>query len=229
MKARDIMAKPVLTVKPSTSVSELARLLIDKRISGLPVVDDHDSLVGIVSETDLLHRAETGTEQRRKWWVQMLMDGDTLARDFVKTHGTRTSDIMSPFVITVAAEADLAQVAQTLDTNNIKRVPVMEGDKLVGIITRGDLVRALIASRTKEQSAGLDDVALQKRIMERIERQPWLNQTYLSAAVLDGVVELAGFVTSEAQHQALRVLVEEVGARRIVDNVKVGVLRRFSV
>lgn len=228
MKARDIMVKPVLTVKASTSVLDLAKLLSEKRISGLPVVDDNGALIGIVSETDLLHRAETGTEKKRKWWMQVLVDSEALARDFVKTHGTRTADIMCPYVISVSADADLKHVAETLDANNIKRVPVMEGDKLVGIITRGDLVRALVAAQFKLPAGATDDVELQKRIMSRIEQQPWLNQTYLSVMVLDGKVEMSGFVASEAQHTALRILAEEAGGRNIVDNVKVGVFRPYA-
>jgi CBS-domain-containing membrane protein len=141
MKARDIMVEPVLTIKGSARVPELAKLLTERRVSGLPVVDDKGALIGIVSETDLMHRAETGTERRRKWWMQLFADSDTLARDFVKSHGTQVADIMSPFVITVSADADLSHIANVLDSNHIKRVPIMEKDVLVGIITRGDLVR----------------------------------------------------------------------------------------
>jgi CBS-domain-containing membrane protein len=228
MKARDIMVKPVLSVTPATTVPELARLLSERRISGVPVVDDEGALVGIVSESDLLHRAEVGTEKRRKWWMQLFADSDTLARDFVKTHGTKVADIMSPYVVTVAADADLRQVADVLDTNEIKRVPVTEAGRLVGIITRGDLVRALVASQLQSLPDNSDDVALQKRIMERIEKEAWLNQTYISVAVQDGKIELSGLVASEAQHKALRILVEEAGGRTVVDNVKVGPFRPYA-
>lgn len=225
MKARDVMVTPVLTVTGATSVRELAKLLTERRISGLPVVDDNGALIGIVSETDLLHRAETGTERQRKWWVHLFADSDTLARDFVKSHGTKVADIMSPFVITVSADADLGHVSNVLDGNRIKRVPVMDSDTLVGIITRGDIVRALVASQLQHQPGQPDDVALQQRIIKGIAKHSWLNQTYLSVTVHDGKVEMSGFVASDAQHKALRIIVEEAGGRDIVDNVKIGVFR----
>lgn len=225
MKARDIMVEPVLTIKGSTSVPALAKLLTERRISGLPVVDDKGAMIGLVSETDLMHRKETGTERRRKWWMELFADSAALARDFVKSHGTQVADIMSPFVITVSADADLSHVANVLDSNRIKRVPVMENDVLVGIITRGDLVRALVASQLKHHPGRPDDVALQQRIMKGIEAQAWLNQTYLSVMVHDGKVEMSGFVASEAQHKGLRIIVEEAGGTDIVDNVKIGVFR----
>ena len=228
MKARDIMVKPVLTAKPATTVAELAKLLSENRISGVPVVDDNGALVGIVSESDLLHRAETGTERKRKWWMQLFLDNDRLARDFVKTHGTRTADIMSPHVVSVAADAELRDVAEMLDVNEIKRMPVVEAGRVVGIITRGDLVRALAGASASSEPGRGDDAAMQKRIMARIGSEPWLNQTYLSIAVRGGVVEVSGFVTSDAQHQALRVLIEEAGGKSIVDNVKVGVIRNYA-
>ena len=191
-------------------------------------MNDKGALIGIVSETDLMHRAETGTERRRKWWMQLFGDSDALARDFVKSHGTKVADVMSPFVVTVSADADLSHVANVLDRNGIKRVPVMEKDALVGIITRGDLVRALVASQLKHQPGRPDDVALQQRIMKGIEAQAWLNQTYLSVMVQDGKAVMSGFVASEAQHKALRIIVEEAGGRDIVDNVKVGVFRHSA-
>lgn len=229
MRARDIMVKPVLTAKPSTTVAELAKMLSDNRISGVPVVDDSGAVVGIVSETDLLHRRETGTERRRKWWMRMLLDSDTLARDFVKTHSTKVADIMSPFVVTVSADAKLRHVADVLESSEIKRVPVMENGKLAGMITRGDLVRALTQRERQDQPAPSDDIALQKRIMEKIAGQPWLDQTYLSVTVTDGVAEIAGFVTSETQLKALRIMVEEAGAKTYKDHVKVGKLRLYAV
>lgn len=225
MQARDIMAKPVLTAKPATTVADIASLMAEKRISGLPIVDEDGNLVGVVSETDLLHRSETGTERRRKWWMRILLDSETLARDYVKTHGKHASDIMSPYVISVSADADLRHVADVLDKNEIKRVPVLDNGKLVGIITRGDLVRALAANQPQPSAEAAGDAALQQRIMAKVQSQSWLNPTYLSITATNGVVESWGFIASEAQRAALRVLVEEAGAKGYKDNLKVGLAR----
>ncbi len=122
---------------------EIARLLAQHRISGVPVVTDGNRMIGIVTQTDLAHRGETGTEKKRKWWLDAFADADTKAREYLKSHGLRASDVMSRVIISVSKDASLSDVADVLDTHRIRQVPVMDGGRLVGMISRADLVRKL--------------------------------------------------------------------------------------
>ena len=223
MRAHEIMTAKVHTVRPDTAVGDIARLMASERISGVPVVGEDGGLVGIVSESDLLHRAETGTEKRRKWWIAMFLDADTRARDFIKSHAHKASDIMCPYVISVDDNAKLSEVADILDTNNLKRVPVLKAGRMVGIITRGDLVRALANAGATTNGQVADAAELQKALNERIGKQNWVNPAYINVVVTDRAVELWGLVGSQDQHKALLLLAEETaGARRIDDHLVVG-------
>jgi CBS domain-containing protein len=223
MKAREVMSRNVVTVKPDASVAEAARLMSEKRISGLPVVGSDGKLLGVVSESDLLHRAELGTETRRSWWLQAFSDPDAGARAYAKAHGLKVRDVMSARVVSVAADAELAEVAAILDRNKIKRVPVLEGGALVGVITRADLVRALVQVPAKNAPAIGAAAALQKRIDAELKAQSWLDAGLLNVVVRDEAVELWGFVASQDQRRAVRVLVEEVSQPRpVVDRLSIG-------
>ena len=223
MRAHQIMTTKVHTVRADTSVSDIARLMTNERISGVPVTGDGGELIGIVSETDLLHRAETGTEKKPKWWIALFLDADMRARDYVKSHGLKAEDVMCPYVISVSDSARLAEVADILDKNALKRVPVMKAGKLVGIITRGDLVRALASADANSGSPIGDSAAVQKILNERIARQSWINASYLNVIVGEQAVELWGFAGSKDQHKALLILVREVaGTRRMEDHLVVG-------
>ncbi len=231
MKAQDIMTKTVATVRPDTSIQEIAALMVEKHISGLPVLDEGGKVLGMVSQSDLLHRAEVGTERKHKWWFRILADTKDMAREYSKAHGLRAGDVMTRYVISVKADAELSDVADILDSNRIKRVPVIEGDRLVGIITRGDLVRALSLSQLAKgaNKAKVENSALHKILQQRIRGQPWLgaDQSHINLAIKDGVVELWGFVETEDQHKALRVLVEETdGVTGLVDKIMVGMPTR---
>lgn len=209
MKASEIMAKDLVTVGPETTVKEIASLMTQRRISGVPVVDGAGKLVGILSETDLLHRAETGTERRRKWWLGVFADADSLARDYARSHAQKASDIMSTNVVTVDPNADLGAVAELLDRRRLKRVPVVADGKLVGIITRGDLVRALVAKQSEPKAGAVDDEEVFKAIRERMRREAWLESSLVTVEVAKGVVELTGMVNSAEQRKAMRILAEE--------------------
>ncbi len=231
MKAQDVMTKTVVTVRPDTSIRDVAALMVDKHISGIPVVGEDGKMVGIVSQSDLLHRAEVGTERKHKWWFRLLADSQDMAREYAKAHGLRASDVMSRYVISVRPDAELSDVADILDNNKIKRVPVVEGANLVGLITRGDLVRALSLSQLARSTTvkKVDNAALHKTLQQRIRAQPWLgaDQTHINLTVSDGTVEMWGYIESEDQHKALRVLVEETeGVEKVVDKMMVGVPSR---
>lgn len=228
MKARDVMTSMVHTAKRQTSIADIAKLMTQQRISGVPIVTDDNQVIGIVSETDLLHRPENGTQKRRKWWLEILKDANELARDYAKSHGLHADDVMTRYVVTVVEDTSLRDVADILDRNNLKRVPVVRDGALVGIITRGDLVRQLATIDKGRSADPTDDAGVQKALIEAIERQPWLEPTFISATVDRDAVELWGFIGSEVQRKALHVLVQEVaGAREIKDKLTLG-LRYLS-
>lgn len=221
MKASDVMSTNVVTVAPDTPVKEIARLMTEKRISGVPVVGRDGQLVGILSETDLMHRAETGTERPRKWWLGVFQDADSLARAYAKAHGLKAGDIMSSSVVSVEASTELQQVADLLEKRKLKRVPVLENGRLVGIITRGDLVRAL-ASVSAAPASQSDDRAVLKAIDRRMKEQAWVNASLIAVSVDNGIAEVRGLVPSADQQRALRILVEETpGVVGVVDKMTV--------
>jgi CBS domain-containing protein len=220
------MTREVVTVGPYTLVSDIAAVMVKKGISGVPVLTDSGELIGLVSQTDLLHRVEIGTERavRRKWWLHNLADIDALARQYAKAHGLKAQDVMSRYVISVRDDAELADVANVLDKHRIKRVPVIRAGRLAGIITHSDLVRALSQVQVSESVRKVDNALLHWALHERIRAQPWVNESCIAVAVDDGVVELWGVVDTVDQHSALRALVEETdGVRRLQDRISVGV------
>ena len=220
MNAQETMTKDVITVGPETTVGEIAGLLVRHRISAVPVLAEDDRVVGIVTQTDLGHRSETGTEKKRKWWLDVFADTDVKAREFIKSHGVKAEDVMSRVVVSVAKDASLSEVAEILDTHRIRQVPVMEGGKLMGMISRTDLVRKLAEVTVSAPAVRPDNGTLQKAIWGQIKAQPWLKAAYINLAVKDGVVELWGAVDFEEQRRALRVLVEGVsGVQKVENNV----------
>lgn len=223
MKVHEIMTPEVVAVGPDTSVKEIATTMSERRISGVPVVTADGSVIGIVSQSDLLHRAELGTERRRKWWLQFFADDRQLAREFTQAHGRHARDVMSRHVVTIAADATLADAADMLDSHRIKRMPVVRDGKLVGMLTRGDLVRALAEAEDRTPAGTIDDADIHAALYQRLRREPWLRATLIAANVDDGVVQLRGFVESSEQRRALKALAEEVdGVKRVEDHLTVG-------
>ena len=194
MKAQDVMAAPVVTVAPETPVPEIAALLIERQISAVPVVDG-GAVVGIVSEGDLLRRGETRTERRRPGWLEMLLNRDIQAAGFVKEHGTCARDVMTADVVAVAPDTDLAEIARILERRRIKRVPVIDKGRLVGIVSRANLLRGLVAYR--HSPAGLDaksDPDLARAVEERLSREAWIDLSRMNIVVTGGVVHLWGAI-----------------------------------
>ena len=223
MQAADVMATDVITVTPETSVQDLAALLVRHGISGMPVVDHENALVGVVSESDLLHRAETGTERRaekqRTHWLDAFAGADRdPARDYVKSHAQTVADVMTRDVISVSETTGLDQVADLLETHRIKRVPVMRGDGVVGIISRANLVRALAAmqNRPTASEASVDDRTIRAALLAELSKQDWARVWAADILVRDGVVHIWCADDRSLDHrQALRVAAENCpGARR---------------
>jgi CBS domain-containing protein len=207
-------------------VQDLAKLLSERGISGVPVCEGGDRLVGIVSEGDLLHRAETGTERRvqrrRSWWLDSIGTEAELARDYVKSHGRRVRDIMTRDVIAVADTADLADIAMLLETKLIKRVPVVRDGKLVGIVSRANLVRALATTSSAPAIvADADDRTIRERLLAELKGQRWANIWASDIMVRDRVVHV--WVSDDqpvVERDALRVAAENIpGVRRIEEHV----------
>ena len=220
MKARDVMTAAVHTVGPDTSVVEVAQLLLDRRISGVPVVDGGGRVIGVVSEGDLMRRPESGTVARRAWWLSLVASNDELARDYVKTHGMKASDVMSHPAITVEASAELAAVATLLEKRRIKRLPVLENGKLVGIVTRSNLLHGLIARRAGAPADS--DAGIRKQIENELAGEVWANLRTTNVVVMDGVAHLWSMVGSESERHALVVAAERIpGVRRVEEHIAV--------
>jgi CBS domain-containing protein len=218
MKASDIMTSPVITVGPDTAVRHIAALLFMHRISAVPVVAS-GKLVGIASEADLLHRHEIGTEQstRRTSWLGLLSGSSVSA--YVKSHATRARDIMTTDVLTVAPDTPVADIANLLERRHVKRVPVVEGRRVVGIVSRSNLVQALAAKGKQIGAGDTGDAAIRARLTAELERQPWWRSTTSNVIVTDGVVHYFGTVDADEQRQAARVAAENVpGVRRVEDH-----------
>src|SRR4051812_45992987 len=195
MRATDVMTTDVITVPPDTTIQELAALLSERGISGAPVVDADNKLVGIVSEGDLLHRAETGTERpperRRSWWLDSLASERDLARDYVRSHTHTVRDVMSKDVITVAEATGLDEIANLLESKRIKRVPVVRDGKVVGIVSRANLVRALVATKVPPVTdADIDDRTIRQKLLEELRYQKWARVWASDIIVQDKIVHI---------------------------------------
>jgi len=218
MKARDVMVSPVITVKPSASVREVAKTFLERRISAVPVVDDQGKLVGIVSEGDLMHRTEAGTERKRSWWLQGLTGDETLAAEYVKAHARKVADVMTRRVITASPDTPLHEIASLLESNSIKRVPIVKDGQVVGIVSRANLIQA-VASDRKELEIPVSDEAIRNKILANLQGEPWAHMGLLNVIVKGGVVDLFGIAGSDAERKAIRVAAESVpGVCAVHDN-----------
>ena len=221
MKVSDIMTHPVITVTPETTVGEAAELMLEHRVSGLPVVDAAGAVTGIVTEGDLLRRAETGTERRRARWLEFLIAPGRLASEYAHAHGRRIDEVMTDTVLTVGPDDAVADLIDLLERRRIKRVPVIDRGRLVGIISRANLVRALVRNLPRATEAGpVSDQEIHDRILAEIAKQPWGPRASVDVRVENGVVELNGAVTDDRECPALRVLAENVpGVKEVRDRL----------
>jgi len=215
--AADVMTSDVITVGPDQPVRDVAELLYTRRISGVPVVEANGGVIGMVSEGDLIHHAALIGERRQTWWLGLFADENASARDYIKTHGRTARDVMSAKVVTVEDKATLADIAETMQRHGIKRVPVLRGGKLVGIVTRGDLLKGMV-SLGAPASTGIDDRSLRDRLLESLRNQPWAH--LIDVQVEDGVVHLHGTFQSEDERRALRLAAENLlGVKRVEDHL----------
>ena len=225
MLARDVMTAGVISVTPETSVRDIAKTLVEHNISGVPVIDKGGRLIGIVSEGDLMRRPESATERQRSWWLKLLVTHEQEVAEYIKTHGQHAADVMSRPVITVAEDATLENVADTLQKHRVKRAPVMRGEKVVGIVARADLLHGLIA-RQAGQAPSTDDNKI-KAALERELKSAGVDTRFLSTIVSGGVVHIWGLVMSAEDREAVRIAAEAAGAKKTQFNVDV-IPRSFS-
>ncbi len=223
MKAADVMATNVITVHQDMPVTSIAEVLLANRISAVPVVNDKDAMVGIVSEGDLIHRVEVGTERQRSWWLELLTGRELLAHEFVKSHAGKAADVMTRRVVSVTPDTPLADIASLLEKHRIKRVPVVMNGKLVGIVSRANLIQALVnLDGEKAAGAPVDDLTLRGNILDQLRSKPWVDPSTINVIVNNGNVELWGIVDSEAEKDAIRVAVEVTpGVRQVANKLVV--------
>lgn len=217
MNASDVMTRNVLTVGRETSVAQAIRLMLDNHVSGLPVLDD-GKVVGILTEGDLLRRSETGTERHRPRWLEILMGPGRMASEYVRTHGRKVEEIMTAHLVSVAGDTPLDEVVGLMERRRIKRVPVLDGDVLVGVVSRADLLRSLLHVFEGHHSAGRDDDEIREQIVAELAKAAWAPRDGFSISVKDGVVDLNGVILEEKEREALRVVAENVAGVTAVED-----------
>ena len=218
MRARDVMTSPVVSVGPETTVKEIAKLLIERRVSGVPVLDQGERVVGIVSEGDLIRRVEGTDERHRSWWLRLFSDATTDATEYVKTHGRRAADVMTRDVVTVGEDTPLHEIAALLEQRRVKRVPVVRDGRVVGIVSRANLLHGLAAGPADTPAPTADDEAIRARILTRLREEVGGMTQFVNVVVNQGVVDLWGTTDSPDVVQAVRVAAENTPGVREVRN-----------
>jgi len=223
MKASDIMTPQPVSVTPETAIAEVAGLMLQRHISGLPVTNAKGQVVGVVTEGDLLRRVETGTERSRPRWLEFLLGPGRLAADYIETHARKVGEVMTGEVVSVAPGDALETVVQLMEKRHIKRVPVVDGGRLVGIISRADLVRALLNTLTHEAAKAKEtqtDDQIRAAILGVIDKAPWGPRFSVEVTVTAGIVDLNGTVTDDRERIALVVAAERTpGVKAVRDHL----------
>jgi len=220
MKARDLMTQPVISVAANAPVLEAVRIMLQKKISGLPVLDVSGQLVGIVTEGDFLRRIETGTLRRRPRWIEFFAGPGRLADEYVQASSRRVDEIMTPDVHTVVEDSSLEDVVRLMERHGIKRVLVMREQKLVGIVTRQNLMRTLARTAKPAPALSTSDSAIRDRLLTHLGEQPWAPLGAIDVAVSDGIVTLSGVLTDHRQRQALCVAAQNIaGVKKVEDRL----------
>jgi CBS domain-containing protein len=219
LRAHQIMTRPVITVTPETSIVEAANIMLQRHISGLPVVNSAGHLVGIISEGDFIRRSEIGTQRQRGRFMKFILGAGKEATDFVHEHGRKIAEIMTPEPLTIDEETDIEKIVEIMEKNNVKRLPVTRGDKLVGIVSRSNLLQAVASLARQIPDPTADDDHIRNRIIAALEKNNWC-PFGLSVMVRDGVVHLSGVITEERSRQAAIVGAENVaGVKKVHDHL----------
>lgn len=218
MRVAEVMTSPVVGIEPSASIADAAKLMLGSHFSGLPVVTSDKRLVGVVTEGDFLRRTELGTTRKRPRWLEILVSAGKEATEYVQTHGRKVEEVMSPDPVTISSEASLEDLVELMTARRIKRVPVVDGGKLVGIVARSDLMRAMLRALPTSSAAANDDERIRQAIAEELAKQPWSGA--IRVKVDHGVAELSGAIFDERAREAARVCAENVtGVTSVTDQL----------
>lgn len=222
MIAADVMTRDVAAVHEEVEIADAIRLMLDRGVSGVPVVGDHRHLVGMLTEGDLLRRSELHTERHRSRWLELLLGKGPQALEYLRAHGRKVGEVMTREVVTAEPGTPLGDLVGLMEKNGVKRIPIVRGGELVGIVTRADLLRALAAclSATPEPKMGQGDAQIRQRILAALQEQGWAPRTGLDIDVEGGVVWLRGVVFDDRVRDALKVAAENVpGVRAVRDEL----------
>ncbi len=220
MKAADIMTPNPVTVQPESSIMEAIRLMLQRKFSGLPVTDAKGALVGIVTEGDFLRRAETGTQRKRPRWIEFLVGPGRLASEYAHASGHKVHEVMTRSVQTITEDTSLEQVVKMMERHQVKRLPVVRDGKLVGIVSRANLLHALASVARETKPASVDDTSIRERLIAELNRQPWAPINMVDVVVRNGIVHLWGTILDERQRQGIRVAAENtLGVKSVEDHL----------
>ncbi len=219
MRAHQIMTRPVITVTPETPIVEAANTMLRRHVSGLPVIDAAGKLVGIISEGDFIRRSEIGTQRKRGRFLKFILGPGKSATDFVHEHGRKVSEIMTLEPLTITEETPLEDIVELMEKNNIKRLPVIRGDRVVGIVSRSNLLQAVASLAREIPDPTADDNHIRDRIIDTMQKSDWC-PLGLNVVVRDGIVHLSGLITEERSRQAAIVAAENVaGVKKVHDHL----------
>ena len=222
MNAHDVMTCNVISADPDSTVLQAARLMLQHRVSGLPVIDKGGNLVGVLSEGDFLRRRETQTERKRSRWLEFLMGPGSIASEYTHSHGNKVSEVMTTELQTVDENAGLEDIVELMERHRIKRVPVMCGSEVVGIITRSNLMRAMVSmARVAPAPVSVEnDGAIREQMLAIMQKEEWAPVATTNVVVRDGVIELWGVIIDERQRTALKVAAENIpGVKAVKDHM----------
>jgi CBS domain-containing protein len=221
MRAKEIMTTGVICIDIKSSIFDAAELLLNEHVSALPVVDDKGSVVGIVSEADLMRRPEIGTAPRKSWLSHLLDNDTTAARDFVEAHSRQVSEVMTSKVVTAGEETKLGDLVELMERHRVKRIPIMRDGKLVGLVSRADLLEALLSREPDGPAVRPSDKELRLAVVEALDRHGWKSRWPTNVFANEGVVHLWGFVEGEEVRKAYRVAAENVpGVVRVKSHLR---------
>ncbi len=219
MKARDIMHADVISVRPEDSVLDAARLMLERKISGLLVMDG-GNLIGILSEGDLTRRSEIETASRRSRLLEFFTGPGKLADEYIRMSGRKVHEVMTRGVCTVPETADLREVVETMEKHHVKRVPVMVGNAVIGMITRADIMRAFVAVAANSPVKPKTDDEIRRELVTHLEKQKWAPSDLVNISVKDGVITFEGAVMDQRQMQAFEVAAENIpGVKKVKDRL----------
>lgn len=219
LQAHDVMTTNVLVVPRDLPIAAIARLLADRRISAVPVVDAEGLPLGLVTEADLVHRLAARLDKPPSWFASLFEDVAVSADSYSRTHGFVAEEVMTSEIISVAPETSVCEIASLMERHGIRRVLVMEGARIVGLVSRADLLRALTLQPSEGATmSNVPDERIRRAVVAKMRHEPWADTYHTTVEVKDGVVEFRGFSPGPAVQRALRVLAEQVeGVRGVSD------------